>query len=334
MVSLSLNSTTIQVAYKLRLKRALGEKGHVYIMLLEFSTAYEKLKDILEWLEQHDIRTHESRISKYENSLRELRSLSDESDFRIKEREYREAMHEYFELSYIYEAFKYSSPAGFASILRKITKGGARIGEESHKNSLAKNFAFEASVGARIGISGIRVYFDTSGDVYFEFEGIPIYIQCKRLSSVSKIETRINQAFSQLVNDWSIHEANNKQRAYGIIAIDITKLINPQMESQIAIDHHFDKGQIVGIVDSYIRSNLREYIFSRELKLENRLMGVILRYSSVSYLQKTQMLNCEQDYTFLNLSKNGSVSKVVMDNLSTLLNLHSHPENMELKFTE
>jgi hypothetical protein len=302
-------------------------------MLLEFSSAHQKLEDIRKWFGKYDIHTAASRISKYEYALKQLSSLSDEKTFRRKEAEYREAMHEYFELSYIYEAFKDSSPPGLVPILRKITKGVARAGEESPKNSLARNIAFEASVGARIGITGIQVYFDRSGDVYFEFESIPIYIQCKRLYSVSKIETRINEAFSQLVRDWNMHECANKQRAYGIIAIDITKLINPKMESQIAIDHHFDKRQIIGIVDTYIKSNLREYIFSRKFKSENRLMGVIIRYSSVSYLQKTQMLNCEQDYTFLNLSKNGSVGKVLMDNLGTLLNLHSHPENMELKFT-
>lgn len=303
-------------------------------MLFEFSRAHEDLRKIRSWMEMYEVRTDASRFARYEKTLKLLSDFSDEVVGSEKDNEFRETLHEYFELAYIYEAFKSSSPAGLGGLLKKIVSGSASVSSENPQKSAARDFAFEASVGARIGISGIIICFCTSGDVYFEFEGLPIYVQCKRLGSESQSGKRIAHALSQLEIDWKLYNESHVSRPYGIIAVDITKLINPKLESQLVIDPTTDKNIMNGIVDDYIKSNLQEYIFSAALKSENRLLGVLVKYSSISYLQKAKMYNCVQSYTLIDAATKGSVGKAAMDNLCAYLNIYSNPRSLILDFSK
>ena len=80
--------------------------------------------------------------------------------------------------------------------------------------------------------AGFQVRLDQIEDVLFEVsDGIPCFMECKRVHSQQKLGDRIRQAATQIRGGC---EDSSNPRACGIVAVDVSKLLNPTS------DHLFD----------------------------------------------------------------------------------------------
>jgi len=78
-------------------------------------------------------------------------------------------------------------------------------------------------MAARIDRAGFGVDLDRIEDVFFDLFGRPCFVECKRLHSRSKLQTRIDEAAKQIgrrCND------SQSSKARGIIALDVSKIEN------------------------------------------------------------------------------------------------------------
>jgi hypothetical protein len=86
-------------------------------------------------------------------------------------------------------------------------------------------------MAATLERAGFQVRLDRIEDVSFEVStGIPCFIECKRVHSQQKLGDRIRQAAYQIRRRC---DDSSNPRACGIVAVDISKLLNPG-------DHLFD----------------------------------------------------------------------------------------------
>jgi len=72
--------------------------------------------------------------------------------------------------------------------------------------------------------AGYHVHFDRIEDVYFEISGVPCFMECKRVHSQQKLGERIGLAAEQIRMRC---DCSPDSRAREIVAVDISKLLNP-----------------------------------------------------------------------------------------------------------
>jgi hypothetical protein len=95
--------------------------------------------------------------------------------------------------------------------------------EDSHSN-LGRNTMFEIVIAGRAAFAGLKPRLGSEPDVFFEFNGRRILVQCKRVLSERAIPKRIGEAAGQLARDLnnSCHPTD-----CGLVAVSISKLFNP-----------------------------------------------------------------------------------------------------------
>jgi hypothetical protein len=122
------------------------------------------------------------------------------------------------------DQFSELSKAGLRDRLEKVLSGQRELAKESLAKAEARNVLFELVMAARIERAGFVVDLDRIEDVFFDLFGRPCFVECKRVQSVNKLETRIEEAAKQIGKRCD-DSRNSKARA--IIALDISKIENP-----------------------------------------------------------------------------------------------------------
>lgn len=86
--------------------------------------------------------------------------------------------------------------------LDRMLKGPVDVLEERADSGKAtndaRNIAFELIMTGRLVASGFRPYVDKGPDIQFEFAGLQVAVQCKRLFSAKGLEKRTREAARQL----------------------------------------------------------------------------------------------------------------------------------------
>ena len=98
--------------------------------------------------------------------------------------------------------------------IKSIVEGSPVISGE--KNTTARDKFNEYKVKARFGKSGFNICEEYKGnDAKVEIDNKCFYIECKRVGSESKVESRVNKAYKQL----------GENKLNGIITIDVSKIV-------------------------------------------------------------------------------------------------------------
>lgn len=138
------------------------------------------------------------------------------------------SMFEIMDFIDIYRALHNVSVAELDPTAQKLQKGingPINSAEESEKSSTARNFIFEALVAARSHRpnNGVKTIFDSTSDTGIKIDKHNIYIECKRLTSLDKLEANVRKACNQLES--SIKRDISSQ-ARGIVALDFSKILH------------------------------------------------------------------------------------------------------------
>ena len=278
-------------------------------MEVQFKKLAEEAHKLCSWLESHGLNVSPTRVARYTEYLDNITSnLENDTPENINEKidEYLHALFEHAELSVIYQAFKNESPEGIEGLLHKIVSGPFSYLQESQKNTGPRNFAFEASLGARMALANIPVSFNYNGDVFSEVRGIPLFFQCKRLVSLKQVRSRISKASKQLRKDYSAHKS---KISYGFIALDITKLVNPGAVTMLA-----DSAQEVEAQNSEFRQAfIDEYVQDLKVSHHKRTIGIVVRSAYLCFNKQAGSYSFNQGYTIAELAGITSAQKIVFD---------------------
>jgi len=271
---------------------------------MSYITSVSTFSDLLEifdrciiWMKRLGLSIPSTRIDKYHKGLRELVEMYDSGDVRrldAAQERYLDVLYEVSELIHIYRNFDGSEVEGMLEQLKYVKDGPeTRSGERAADSSIkARNTAFELLVGATLHRVGFIIDLSNVEDVAANFENIHCVVECKRPSSVAKIVHSLNTALSQCKRRI---ERDAIPIALGIVAIDFSKVVNPQ-DGKLYCDSPDEIDRDLGFfIDHY--SN--EYISRSKLRFNKRCLGVLARVSTIAISRSTSTPYYAQQWRFI-----------------------------------
>ena len=90
----------------------------------------------------------------------------------------------------------------------------------------SRDTAFELLIASRCQRAGLQVEIGAEADLIILFNGVELFVECKRLKSGAMIRKRIKHALKQLHRRYK--NARQPQTARGIVAFSITDSANPE----------------------------------------------------------------------------------------------------------
>lgn len=114
--------------------------------------------------------------------------------------------------------------------VRKLLNGAKFLKEEklgASENS--RNYLFELTLAGILSKSGAKIDFDTVADFKFSLPmGSIGYVECKRVSSETKLEDNIDEAYDQI-------QLRCTENDVGIVGIDISRLMWKHLKEQLIV---------------------------------------------------------------------------------------------------
>lgn len=190
------------------------------------------LRDACDWLSSVGIRYSGTRLDRYEILLSRLAELQARGDAEL-------LLEEYSFSSFVNAAFEADQLIAIVRGLRhRVAKDPAFAqrmrtalsGHELHvlekADAHGRNFAFELAVAARFAARGVPVDFSGQADVEATFESRQVFIECKRVRSAKRVESRVKEALDQLEKRYDACAVPEDAR--GFAALSIGAIANPE----------------------------------------------------------------------------------------------------------
>jgi hypothetical protein len=198
---------------------------------------------------------------------------------------------EIFDFVSIYKAFENVPVHRLASVIEKLQKGvngPINASDETPDSSTARNFLFEVASAAKVHRpdKGIEAIFDARSDTGVNLNGTKLWIECKRVTTVEKVESSARKASSQLETILA-GEIGSDHR--GIVALDVSKILNKG--DKIFVTRNDDEllASADRIMDQFIRehSSVWERVYERRHK---KIIGTIIRFSFMASSEARNIL--------------------------------------------
>ena len=152
--------------------------------------------------------------------------------------------------------------------LREALNGPLLVEEEGMDGASihGRDALFEMHLAARMKARGLNVTgFD---DIQFEFLGVPVNVQCKRIKGENAVKRNYKKACSQLTE--RIKENNGR----GLIALSVEKLLGTEEDEWVLPDKRSLVQQAKTTMDNFIRFYEKEWLSTIDI----RVLGVIIDF--------------------------------------------------------
>lgn len=260
--------------------------------------SYEKIfqdySDALEWMQFIGINIRPGRTKYYKKILGRWKDVykdASESESKTIFPHFVSSMFEVHDFIDIHRAFRDVSTLRLASIIDKLQKGvngPINANEETPKSTTARNFLFEATVAARAHRpqSGVEAILNAVSDTGIKIDNNKLWIECKRVTSVKKIEENVRKASSQLEN---ILQKQNGAGHRGIVALDVTKILNSGDQIYISPNDAQLVSAVDRMMDDFIKinSNIWQELYKRR---DRRVIGTLVRFSFMATSESRNLL--------------------------------------------
>lgn len=225
----------------------------------------------VEWLCSLGISNPADRYHSYLRELQQFEEIQgDEASTRAKFERFVNANAELYELNRVRQALMQVDSQAYLDTLKKITQG--QPFRNAAKSDPGRDYLFEISIASRLLNAGHEVILNQLADVVTHVNGRKLYIEAKRIKSQGKLSKRISEANNQLrkriTNDPS-------SKARGIVAINITDVINPENSAIILRDEHSLKDKHSAVFNGFIASNLDDF----DKGMYDKCLGVFVESS-------------------------------------------------------
>lgn len=180
------------------------------------------------WLRGIGIEFSNTRVGKYQRIFADLarcQLANTLDDFFVLHTfaEWVNAAHETAELIRIYEGLHSTNDPKLVTRLRDALRGHELYVLDSDDRS-GRDFTFELAVAAKFARHGYAVDFGADADVEVVLDGVTFFVECKRLKSERKIQSRIKAGLKQLHRRYVA--SSNPSAARGILALSVGKTLN------------------------------------------------------------------------------------------------------------
>jgi hypothetical protein len=249
------------------------------------STSYENVAALFAaatgWLERLGISHRVTRLGEYQTALRDLTDANSRgSTLRNELPALNTAVYEAHELVEVYEALAGRHDDTLRKHLKTLAAGPAVYSEENPDSSSnrSRNVAFELAVMGYLAQAGLTLAFDSLADASATFKNRTLLFECKRPQSLAAVERNVKDALKQLSQ-----RINGIQRVRhrGIVALDITKAMNPSFEvftTEREQDIDFSMSQQV---DRFIERYMNTWTKPRC----NQNIGVLIRLRQMNIVE-------------------------------------------------
>lgn len=271
------------------------------------TTSYEKfaqeLNEATAWLQSLGIDYMRTRIGEYQKAISVLIEMYKNEDIERQKKEFvriANAIFEAHDCIAIHKSLAGKYDNEIEEHIRLFSGGPVQYRQEgTSASNRARNIAFELVVAARLVDVKIPLDFRIRTDIAGRFDNRSILLECKRPQSNKKIEANVKDAFKQLERKY---QNPIRTRYRGIIAIDISKLINPKFQLYIQQTEHDIESGLSGIVDDFIRSNERYW----QLDRNSKTIGVLIRLGVMGIIkEKNDLLTYCQQYGLTPINNSG-----------------------------
>lgn len=201
----------------------------------DFPGLIRDFRAALEWLETLGVRVHVGRLNAYARFCSRFEQAPAQSA----------AVLNFVEISRIVDVWKHRDRlralGNFEQRICCIPRG-TRLHRDDQDHT-ARNHLFELFCAAWLVELGMTLLPSTEGDVTAELQGRRFVVECKRPSSVQSLPAHVRKASRQA------HERRTG-RAVGAVLVDLTLLINPELQYwEVRTDD-----EAVGKIKSYVDS--------------------------------------------------------------------------------
>lgn len=259
-----------------------------------YEEIYQSYSDALAWMKKVGVSFSSGRTNHYEKVLKHWKGeykIAPEDQVKAVFPEFVSSMFEVHDFIDIYKAFRDVSPAELVQIVEKLQQGingPINASDETPKSTAARNFLFEATVAARSHRPqvGVKAIFNASSDTGIEIDKKKLWVECKRVTNIGKIEANVKKASSQLE---TVIRKQNGSGHRGIVALDVTKIFNPGDKIYVSGS---DSRLITSIdeeMDSFIRdySEIWQSLYKRR---DKKIIGTLVRFSFMATSESRNLL--------------------------------------------
>lgn len=194
----------------------MNEVNRMEYKLTHSSYYMDKMKDVLEWLQNRGYGANLSRYSKYKGYIDDFYKGNPDDLLDLKNRfeKLNEALQECVQIIQVYEAFKDEKSKGFVERLEKVVYGTDFYNSEKQSDQ-ARDFLYELLVASWFKRWGYDIDFDQITDVVAKRDGKTVYVECKRIKSIKTLEANFKKACKQL------EKVEDDTEHYGLVFIDV-----------------------------------------------------------------------------------------------------------------
>ena len=259
-----------------------------------YEAVFEQYSATMRWMEGLGIKLNPGRTSNYEKVVghwKEAYKTATADEGRQIFPDFVSSMFEVFDFVSIYKAFEGVPAHHLASIIQKLQKGvngPINAADETPDSTAARNFLFEAAVAAKAHRpdKGIEAILDARSDTGISFNGKKIWVECKRVTTVDRIESNARKASSQLE---AILAGEVGSGHLGIVAMDVSKILNRGDKIFVTRNDSELLASIDRIMDQFIqeRSHVWQRVYERRHK---KIIGTIIRFSFMASSEARNLL--------------------------------------------
>lgn len=259
-----------------------------------YEAIFEQYSAAMRWMEGLGIKLNPGRTYHYEKVIGHwkdaYRSATVEEGHKIFP-DFVSSMFEVFDFVNIHKAFHGLPPNKIASVIEKLQKGvngPTNAASETPESTTARNFLFEAAVAAKAHKPdrGIEAILDARSDTGIRFGGKKIWVECKRVTTVEKIEGNVRKASSQLEKVLAGALGSGHR---GVVALDVSKILNRGDKIFVARN---DSELLTSVDQMMVRfisecSPVCERIYERRSK---KIIGTMIRFSFMATSESRNLL--------------------------------------------
>lgn len=201
------------------------------------------------------------------------------------------SMFEVYDFISIHKAFQNVEHTQLLSIterLQKAVNGPINAADETSDSTAARNFLFEATVAAKAHQPdrGIDAILDAKSDTGIRIGEKRIWVECKRITSLEKVESNVRKASSQL----EVVLAKELGAGHrGIVAMDVSKILNRGDKIFVASTDEALLASVDRIMGQFISeySHNWEKIYRRR---HRKVVGTIIRFAFMASSEARSIL--------------------------------------------
>jgi ribosomal silencing factor RsfS len=259
-----------------------------------YSNIKEEYLQALKWIQSLGVNFSSGRTGHYEKVIDRWSTVyktASEQEAKDIFPDFVSSMFEITDFIDVYKALHSVSEAELDQIAKKLQKGingPINSAEESDKSSAARNFIFEALVAARLHRpnNGVKTIFNSTSDTGIKIDKHNIYIECKRLKSLDKLETNVRKACNQLES--SIKRDVSSQ-ARGIVALDFSKILHTGDKLLVKGNDSELIRELDAITDKIMNqcSNNWQKVYGQKNK---NIMGSLVHFSTMATSEERNLI--------------------------------------------